>query len=120
MPDEIPFVAVGPADAVPEGECRDFAVAGGSVLVCNAGGSLYAIEDVCSHDGGPLGESELLGCEVECPRHGARFDVRSGRPTALPAVRPIGTFPVRMRDGQIEVQYRAPQRRRRPPARGGS
>ena len=64
---------------------------------------IFAIGDVCSHDGAPLGEGELDEYEVVCPRHGARFDVRSGRATALPAVVDIPAYPVRITGDQIEV-----------------
>ena len=64
---------------------------------------IFAIGDVCSHDGAPLGEGELDGHEVICPRHGARFDVHSGQATALPAVVDIPAYPVRIAGNQIEV-----------------
>lgn len=105
-----PFQRVAKDGTIPEGECKDFVLEGGSVLICNVEGRLYAVADVCSHDGAPLGEAKLFGCDVECPRHGATFDVRSGRPTALPAVRPIGSYPVRVADGHIEVQYEPPKK----------
>lgn len=115
---ETPYVRLGEASAIPVGTCRDFKVEGGSLLVCNAEGAFYAIADVCSHDGAPLGDAELFECEVECPRHGARFDVRSGKATALPAVRPVATYPVREVDGFLEVQYRAPEKPKPSPSRG--
>jgi 3-phenylpropionate/trans-cinnamate dioxygenase ferredoxin subunit len=59
-------------------------------------GEFYAIEDVCTHDGGPLDQGELEGEEIECPRHGGRFDVRSGRATMMPAVMPVQTYAVRI------------------------
>lgn len=67
-------------------------------------GTFYAIDDVCTHDGGPLGEGELFECEIECPRHGARFDVRTGQVTALPAVFPVATYPVTVENGEVKVQ----------------
>ena len=63
-----------------------------------------------THDGQELGESKLSGCNVECPRHGATFDVRTGKVTAPPAVKPIGSYAVREVDGQIEVQYEPPKK----------
>jgi 3-phenylpropionate/trans-cinnamate dioxygenase ferredoxin subunit len=71
--------------------------------VFNIGGQLYAIADVCSHDDGPLGDGDLEGMEVVCPRHGARFDVRDGKVTSLPAAIDIPAYPVRVVDGQIEI-----------------
>jgi 3-phenylpropionate/trans-cinnamate dioxygenase ferredoxin subunit len=73
------------------------------LVVFNIAGEIFAIGDVCSHDGAPLGEGEIEDYEVVCPRHGARFDVRSGKVMALPAVEDIPAYPVRVREGQIEV-----------------
>jgi 3-phenylpropionate/trans-cinnamate dioxygenase ferredoxin subunit len=76
-----------------------------SVGVYNCSGSLYAIEDRCSHDDGPLceGEWEPDACQVICPRHGARFDVRSGEALTLPAYLPVETYPVRVREDGVVV-----------------
>lgn len=74
-----------------------------TLVVFNIAGQLYAIADECSHDDGPVGEGDLDGFEVICPRHGARFDVRTGKVLALPAIVDIPAYPVRIRDGQIEV-----------------
>ena len=71
------------------------------IAVYNIDGQLYAIEDVCTHDGGDLAGGEVFGFEVECPRHGARFDVRTGAVTRPPAYEPIASFPVREDDGAI-------------------
>ncbi len=77
-----------------------------SVGVYNVGGELCAIEDRCSHDDGPLVEGELDqgACTIECPRHGSRFDLRTGRPITLPAYQPVETFPVSVDDGMIRVE----------------
>lgn len=64
----------------------------------------FAIDDVCTHDGGPLGEGELLGYEIECPRHGAHFDVRTGEALTLPATRPVNAYRVRVEDNQVFVE----------------
>jgi len=74
------------------------------VAVFLVDGSLYAIEDVCTHDGGPLADGEVSGCEIECPRHGARFDLRTGKVTAPPAYEDIAVFPVRIREGMIQIR----------------
>ena len=66
-------------------------------------GTWGAIDNVCTHDGGVLGEGELEDCLVECPRHGARFDLATGEVKALPAVFPVNAYPVRVVDGQVEV-----------------
>lgn len=74
-----------------------------SIVIFNIAGKIFAIGDVCSHDSGPLGDGELDGYEIVCPRHGARFDVRNGKVRALPAVVDIPAYPVRVVNGMIEV-----------------
>jgi 3-phenylpropionate/trans-cinnamate dioxygenase ferredoxin subunit len=76
-----------------------------AIGVYNCGGELYAIEDRCSHDDGPLceGEWEPATCQVICPRHGARFDVKSGQPLTLPAYLPVETFAARVREDGVVV-----------------
>ena len=73
--------------------------------VYHVDGELYALEDRCSHDDGPLVEGDWDpddGVAV-CPRHGARFDIRTGRPLSLPATEPVETYPVRVEDGIVTV-----------------
>jgi 3-phenylpropionate/trans-cinnamate dioxygenase ferredoxin subunit len=74
--------------------------------VFNCGGTLYAIEDRCSHDDGPLAEGWLdqTKCTVECPRHGSKFDLRTGRPITLPAYEPVDTFPVVIDADMIKLE----------------
>lgn len=74
--------------------------------VFNCGGTVYAIEDRCSHDDGPLIEGELddQACTIECPRHGSRFDIRTGKPKTLPAYVPVDTFPVIIEDDTIKLE----------------
>jgi 3-phenylpropionate/trans-cinnamate dioxygenase ferredoxin subunit len=74
-----------------------------SIVIFNIAGEFFAIGDVCSHDNGPLGDGDLEGHAVVCPRHGARFDVRTGKVLSLPAFVDIPAYPVRVVDGQIEV-----------------
>ena len=90
------FQKVGKIDEVPVGTSKVFEVGNTPIAVCNFEGKLYGIEDVCTHDGSSFDASALNGCEIECPRHGARFDVTSGLPTELPAVIPVDTFEVRV------------------------
>jgi 3-phenylpropionate/trans-cinnamate dioxygenase ferredoxin subunit len=71
------------------------------IAVYNIDGALYAIEDTCTHDGGDLAGGEVIGFEVECPRHGARFDVRTGAVTKPPAYEPIASFHVEEAEGAI-------------------
>jgi 3-phenylpropionate/trans-cinnamate dioxygenase ferredoxin subunit len=74
--------------------------------VFNCNGEIYAVEDRCSHDDGPLAEGELdpENCTVECPRHGSLFDLRTGKPKTLPAYVPVDTFPVVVEDDVIKLE----------------
>ena len=72
-----------------------------AIAVFNIDGELYAIEDVCTHDGGDLATGDLHGYEIECPRHGARFDVRTGAVLCPPAYEPIAKFPVKIENEAI-------------------
>lgn len=74
------------------------------VVVFNVDGTYYALRDLCTHDDGPLAEGQLYGCEIECPRHGARFDVRTGEVTAPPAVRPVPIYPVRVVGNEVQIE----------------
>jgi 3-phenylpropionate/trans-cinnamate dioxygenase ferredoxin subunit len=95
------------ADEVAPGTAKVIEAGGRRIAVCNAGDGYYAIDDLCTHDGGPLDQGRLEGHEIECPRHGARFDVVTGRALCLPAVRPVRTYPVRVTDGVVEVDVPA-------------
>lgn len=68
-------------------------------------GGLYAVEDVCTHDDGPLAEGVVEGREIRCPRHGARFDLRSGDALSMPAVTPIRTFPVKTEGEDVLIRF---------------
>ena len=97
------FVTVANVNDVRKGKVKTFTVNGHKIALCNVEGTFFATQDLCTHDQGPLGEGELWDYNIECPRHGARFDVRTGRATALPAIRPIKTFPVRVEGDAIQV-----------------
>jgi len=73
-------------------------------VIVNLDGQFYAIEDVCTHDGGPLGEGDLEGAELICPRHGSRFDVRTGEALTLPAFEAAPTYEVRVENGDVLVE----------------
>jgi 3-phenylpropionate/trans-cinnamate dioxygenase ferredoxin component len=96
-------IAVGPVEAIPEGSVK--IVQSGSLFVgvYRIDGNLYAIEDRCSHDDGPLCEGERDGFCVVCPRHGARFDLRTGAVLSLPATEDVEAFEVVVRDGEAFV-----------------
>ena len=98
-------LTVGPLDELPPGSMKLVHAGEISVGVYNVGGELYAIEDRCSHDDGPLveGDWEPDTATVICPRHGATFDIRTGNALTLPAYLPVETFPVRVDDGVVKV-----------------
>ncbi len=100
------FIEIAAVDELPNGDRIFLDIGDQPVVVFNIAGTYFAIGDVCTHDHGPLGDGELDGFEVICPRHGARFDVRSGKATRLPAVAPTPTYPVRVTDGKIEIGLR--------------
>lgn len=102
-PQKVEYIGVGAAKDLPPGERLFVEIDGETIVIFNIAGKYFAIADVCSHDYGPLGDGDLDGFEVICPRHGARFDVTNGKATALPAVVDIPSYPVRVVDGQIEV-----------------
>jgi 3-phenylpropionate/trans-cinnamate dioxygenase ferredoxin subunit len=80
-----------------------FRVEDHDVAVCNVDGEFYAIDDLCTHDGGSLDQGELEDHEIECPRHGARFDVRTGAAVQLPAFEPVEAHDVRVEGDTVEV-----------------
>ena len=79
---------------------------GAKIGVFNCDGELYAIEDRCSHDDGPLAEGpfDVSTCTVECPRHGSLFDLTTGRPKTLPAYQPVATYPVTIEEDQVKLE----------------
>ncbi|NLG73706.1 MAG: non-heme iron oxygenase ferredoxin subunit [Chloroflexi bacterium] len=102
-PDKCEFIAVAPVEELPNGERLFVEIDNETIVVFNIGGEYFAIADVCSHDDGPLGDGELDGYVITCPRHGATFDVRTGKVLSLPAIVDIPAYPTRVQDGQIEV-----------------
>ncbi len=100
-------ITVCRADELPEGQMRLVEAGERKIGVFRCGdGELYAIEDRCSHDDGPLAEGEFDAgaCTVECPRHGSLFDLRSGRPKTLPAFQPVDIFAARVEDGEVKLE----------------
>ena len=97
------YYPVAPLSDLPAGERLFIEIGERYIVIFNIAGDLYAIGDVCSHDDGPVGDGELEGYEVVCPRHGAHFDVRTGKVLSLPAVVDIPAYPVRVVDGMMEI-----------------
>ena len=101
--DKLEFIAVAQADEIEPGERILLEIDGEPIAIFNIGGKHFAIKDVCSHDDGPVAEGPLHDHQIECPRHGARFDVRSGEVLTLPAVVDIPAYPVRVVGNDLEL-----------------
>lgn len=97
------WIEVAHVGDIPPGEFRPVAVNGAMLVLFNLDGEYFALDDVCTHDGGPLSDGVVQGDNVACPRHGACFSIRTGAVTAPPAVEPVRAFPVRVRDGVVEI-----------------
>jgi len=85
------------------GTMAAFEIEGLPIGICHVGESFYAIGDLCTHDGAPLEGGEVVGDEIECPRHGARFDVKTGKAMCLPAVTPVPTYRLELKGEEIWI-----------------
>ena len=100
---QIEYVDIAPVTELPPGERLFVEIEGKPVVIFNIAGQFFSIADVCSHDDGPVGEGDLEGYNIVCPRHGAEFDVRTGKVLSMPAVVDIPAYPVRVADGMIQL-----------------
>jgi 3-phenylpropionate/trans-cinnamate dioxygenase ferredoxin subunit len=98
------WVTVAKVGELAPGQWRTVDVDGAPIAVFNLDGEYYAIEDVCTHDGGQLTGGTVEGAEIVCPRHGARFCIKTGAALCAPAYEPTATFPVRVENGEIQVR----------------
>jgi 3-phenylpropionate/trans-cinnamate dioxygenase ferredoxin subunit len=98
------WIKVGTLEDYPPGSLRSVMVGIEPVVLANVEGTLYAVLDRCTHEDLPLSDGEVEGANVVCQYHGARFDLASGAPRGLPAVKPVKTFPVEVREDGIYVQ----------------
>jgi 3-phenylpropionate/trans-cinnamate dioxygenase ferredoxin subunit len=98
------WITVGPAAAIVPGDYAQVEVDASLVAVFNIGGQFYAIDDVCTHDGGELAGGAVEGDVVVCPRHGARFCLRTGAALSPPAYEPVRTYETRVKDGIVEIR----------------
>lgn len=99
------FVSVATVDQIPDGTAQSFEINGELVAVAHCNGEFYAINNICSHAYAELDQGDLDtdDCTIECPLHGSRFDLASGKPRSLPAITPVATYPVQIIDDQIQV-----------------
>lgn len=98
------WIDVAPQSEFAPGTWRSLDVDGAQVAVFNLDGEFYAIEDLCTHDGGILTGGAVEGEQIVCPRHGARFSIKTGKVTAPPAYEDVSTFPSRVESGMVQVR----------------
>jgi 3-phenylpropionate/trans-cinnamate dioxygenase ferredoxin component len=102
-PTKVEYLDIATEDQLAEGERLFVEIGGKSIVVFKLAGKYFAIGDVCSHDNGPVGDGEIEGNEIICPRHGGRFDITTGKATSLPALVDIPAYPVRVVEGMIQI-----------------
>jgi len=102
-PSKLDYIEIAPVDQIPDGERLFVELGGKSIVLFNLAGKIFAIGNVCSHDNGPVGDGEIEKNEIICPRHGARFDISTGKATSLPAMVDIPAYPVRVVEGMVQI-----------------
>ena len=100
-------IKVAPLDQLPDGRGVRVEVAGERIALFRIDDAVYALADRCSHAEASLAEGDVFDTEVECPRHGSEFDLKTGVPQSLPATRPVAVFPTHVRDGDVYVALEA-------------
>jgi len=85
------------------GQTKIVKAGGKDLMLCNVAGEFFCVDNVCTHDGGTLSEGELIDDEIECPRHGAHFNVKTGAVVTLPAIFPINAYPVKIDGNEIKI-----------------
>jgi len=98
------FIKIATVDEIAPGQAKLVEVNGNEIALFNVGGQFHAIDNNCTHVGGPLCEGEISGFEVTCPWHGATFDVTTGRVLGPPAVEAVNHYNLRIADGRIEIE----------------
>lgn len=97
------FVPLAKTQEIPIGQFKPVEIKGRQILICHIAEGFYAVDDVCTHDDGPLADGWLEGKAIECPRHGARFDVTDGKVLCLPAAMAIKSYPVQVEGDTVKV-----------------
>jgi len=100
------FVRVCGESDIAEGEIKAFDIEGKSILLARRGDKIYALEDSCSHDGAELSDGDLVNGQIQCARHGGRFELETGAAAQMPAVVGIESFKVEIKDGEIYVSIK--------------
>jgi 3-phenylpropionate/trans-cinnamate dioxygenase ferredoxin subunit len=100
----MPWLPVAQVSSIPPGDYAQTEVDGALVAVFNIAGEFYAIDDICTHDGGELAGGVVEDHMVVCPRHGARFCLRTGAALTPPAYEPVRTYRTRVVDGVVEIE----------------
>ncbi len=100
---KVEYLEIAPASELPPGERLFVEIEGMPLVIFNIAGQYFCIADVCSHDDGPVGEGTLDAYTITCPRHGAQFDVRTGKVLQMPAVVDIPAYPVRVVEGILQL-----------------
>jgi len=98
------FVRLAGEGEIPDPGKQYFEVDDRIVVLFHVGGEWFCIDDVCTHDGGPLGEGKLVDYSIECPRHGAKFDIRTGAALTMPATEATASHEVRVQNGEVSVR----------------
>jgi 3-phenylpropionate/trans-cinnamate dioxygenase ferredoxin subunit len=97
------FYAIGGENDLGVGERLFVEIGNRPIVVLNIDGKIFAIADVCTHDDGPLGDGEVNDHIIKCPRHGATFDIKTGKVLSYPAIIDIPVYPVKIVDGEIQI-----------------
>ncbi len=98
------FIKIGRITDIKEGEIKMFKSGDLNMLLTCHNGEIFALDNVCSHDGAPLGEGAIVDGQIECPRHGARFDIKTGSATRMPAIAAINSYEIKIENGDILVE----------------
>jgi len=100
---KVEYVDIAPASELPNGERLFLEIEGKALVIFNIAGQFFCIGDVCTHDEGPVGDGDLEGFNIVCPRHGGEFDVQTGKAVQMPAVVDIPAYPIRVVEGMIQL-----------------
>jgi 3-phenylpropionate/trans-cinnamate dioxygenase ferredoxin subunit len=101
MDQNVTYIKIAAVQEIPENERLFIEINERPIVIFSLNGEYFATGDICSHDRGPIGEGQIEGYEVICPRHGARFDIRTGKVTRFPAASDIPSYPVKVEDGYL-------------------